>query len=93
MPTVNRTIIRATARPEDLIPAFLTELFKVDPKQAARILNEVFADLPESYLRSEPAVLILHDLVDLLDANAPSGYYFGVTEGDSSDYGFWELPE
>lgn len=86
MPTVNCTITHTTNRPEDLIPALLTELFKVDPKQAARLLNEIFADLPESYLRSEPADLILHDLVDLLDANAPSGYYFGVTEGDSSGW-------
>lgn len=31
----------------------------------------------------------LADLIDLLNAFAPRGHYFGAHEGDGSDFGFW----
>jgi len=36
---------------------------------------------------------ILDELFDLLNDNAPEGYYFGAQEGDGACFGFWSIEE
>lgn len=36
---------------------------------------------------------MLDRITDLLNEISPAGYYFGTTEGDGSDFGFWYIPD
>lgn len=46
-----------------------------------------------TYDNPEAACNVIDDLFDLLDDLAPNGYYFGATDGDGSDFGFWTICE
>jgi len=93
------TIIRATHRPQDLIPAFVECLrFTCNRPDLAEDINK---DIPKAAIGNddhpwwgsvECAWILNEDLFELLAAHAPSGYYFGAHEGDGSDFGFWALP-
>ena len=81
-PPTNQTIIRATLRPEDLIPTFVELLLEVNPwavLETALIWGRMFT----------------HEVVDILmvslDEVAPEGFYFGAHPGDGSDFGYWRL--
>ena len=43
-----------------------------------------------TYADQEAAGYVVESLFDLLDDLAPEGHYFGATEGDGSDFGFWQ---
>ena len=89
------TVSHATARWEDLIPAFTDFLREIgqgnvfskeecpNHQQAERSVGTVYADLDE----------ILSDLFDAIDDYVPEGYYFGAHPGDGSDYGIWPVEE
>lgn len=95
------TVIHGTLRSEDLIPKFadtLDHLIKLnDEANAWTIDAEGIESLKQSVeiarnfkdFESDDAF----DLVDMLEDNlqnfAPEGAYFGTTEGDGSDFGFW----
>lgn len=90
------TISRATLRPQDLIPAFLG-VIKETPEYV-QLMNVVPAyaleDDDSVWWHSEDAMYFLNEtLWDVLNSYAPEGYYFGSTDGDGSDYGFWKLTE
>ena len=86
------TVISGTLRPEDLIPAFASEL---------RFLSEVSAEPWEWLLEaadgadyeSESAVELIRELANALNEFAPEGAYFGAHPGDGTDFGFWMLEE
>jgi hypothetical protein len=84
---LNQTISHGTMRPEDLIPKFLEILEKLNPKisESAKRWNELAIQEVQSQFLSE--------LFDLLDQEAPEGFYFGSHPGDGSDYGFWQMEE
>jgi len=91
-------VIHATHRPQDLIPAFLTELQSLD----AGDYRQVREDYPEynytlkdddPFWDSEAAAYMIDVLFDYLDNYAPEGHYFGAHVGDGSDFGFWEHEE
>jgi len=92
------TISHGTLRNEDLIPAFLEELRRVDPASAGQftddgdprtdILWENIADIPDHL--QEFASEMVSELIETLNDAAPEGMYFGALEGDASDFGFWE---
>jgi hypothetical protein len=96
------TVIAGTMRIEDLIPAFLDELERIDPFEAASLAEE-FADLlarvadaPDTATRasvfaSDDAAALLEALFDALDERAPDGAYFGAHPGDGADFGFWPV--
>lgn len=85
------TVIHATLRSEDLIPAFLDTLRFHDRKAAARV-NASYQ--PErrrvGFYETELAMFMVEDLFNALNDIAPAGHYFGAHPGDGSDFGFWE---
>ena len=99
------TVIHATHRPEDLIPAFSQKLKELDTDnkhaslikdcdRMAKILSVLDRNRqsPNDNTR-EMASDLVEELFDALDSLSPPGYYFGATEGDGSDFGFWKNPE
>ena len=84
---LNQTISHGTMRPEDLIPKFLEVLEELNPEisESAKRWNELAIQEVQSQFLSE--------LFDLLNEEAPEGFYFGSHPGDGSDYGFWQMEE
>lgn len=84
------TVIHATLRHEDLIPAFCDEIRRLTTR-TPDIVYEAEMFLQGDHEQSgqdDIAVEIVHELVDQLNDIAPEGYYFGAHEGDGSDFGF-----
>ena len=83
------TVIRATLRNQDLLPAFLQELKRIGgeiPQEVPR----AWPDEDAEYWISEQAVWDGNDLIIALNDLAPEGWYFGPHPGDGSDFGFWQ---
>ena len=97
------TVIHATLRHEDLIPAFLEFLEKMgentivpihlwlELEKRAKGLKAEVDELKD--LDSEEGFWVLEGLYDAINEFLPEGYYFGATEGDGSDFGVWEIEE
>ena len=86
------TIIRATHRTEDLIPAFTDELERLDDEGKYKdLIKEArnFQNLSEE----EQSFLLNEQLFDALNDFAPDNAYFGAHPGDGSDFGYWESEE
>lgn len=90
------TISHATMRNEDLIPAFIEELDRIDTKrQFKEVLKEgkkiirKCSKNGDLWNSEEITEFLNEDLWNALDSFSPSCCYFGSTEGDGSDYGFW----
>lgn len=82
------TVIHATLRTEDLIPAFTEELKTLDEKNQYKELIddcEHFRD----YEPEEQDEMLNESLFDALNSFAPEYCYFGAHQGDGSDFGFW----
>lgn len=91
------TLIHATLRPEDLIPAFWSKLQELSP-QMASALPAAWPELTAPNLEREIADMdeaqtLVNELQDHLNECAPEGWYFGAIEGDGSDFGFWRTEE
>jgi hypothetical protein len=101
-PTIG-TIIHATHRPQDLIPAFLHEFKRLDRGWYDKFIRRIAKDDRElayylsgtgicdehSFWQSDLCSDILADLFDCLDVMAPSYAYFGSHPGNGSDFGYW----
>jgi len=93
------TIIHATMITQDLIPAFLDELNRVNPMGYAQMM--VNNAMPPSYAMDDDedewwddeAYSYLEMLFDALDEESPEGFYFGAHPGDGSDYGYWKTED
>ena len=94
------TVIHATMRTEDLIPAFMAVLTDCNPAKAFELkennpnlksaLHNKAAGIPDPWWESEEATFLLNeDLFDAMQDIAPEGHTFGSHPGDGSDYGFW----
>ena len=93
------TLIHGTHRNEDLIPAFMSELFRNDHQKARKIwtsslnllkaLCDQKAGIETNWWDSEEATEICMELQDALQDYAPEGHYFGSHIGDGSDFGYW----
>jgi len=90
------TVSHGTMKNEDLIPSFIDELKRIDIKrefkevikEGNKIIRKCSKD--ENLWNSEDNTIFLNeDLWNALDSFSPSCCYFGSTEGDGSDYGFW----
>lgn len=98
------TVIHATLRVEDLIPAFWKELERIDPDAAHKERDRgVYAEeIQEATLFSlkevseitsdmrEAMLEAAEHLENELTIRAPEGMYFGTYPGDASDYGWWK---
>lgn len=92
------SVIHATLKPQDLIPAFLDVVVEIAPEHYEGMMSASFGPIP-SYVQdegdssewwnSEDASHLLESLFDVLNNHAPDGYYFGAHPGDGSDFGFW----
>lgn len=92
------TVIHGTFRPQDLIPAFLSELRERSPEAYSQIVSTPFGAVPayvmdegenDPWWGSEEAQFLIEELIGALNEAAPEGHYFGAHEGDGSDFGFW----
>jgi hypothetical protein len=91
------SVSHATMRTWDLLNAFigpLAELGGEDDKALVMETREMLSHGEYSVEygdHAEDASGLLDTLFDALDSLSPDGMYFGATEGDGSDYGFWPL--
>ena len=89
------SVSHGTMREEDLIPEFtwlLRDLAKrAGRKDHVRLADEIDKRAEaEGYYESEEAGWDLNEsLFPALEEYAPPYAYFGASEGDGSDYGFW----
>lgn len=94
------TLIHATMRNCDLVPAFLDAL--KDTVEHEQIMTEASGansnlnvitdkDAADNDPRwnSEDISFLLEEIFDVLNAYAPDGYYFGAHPDNDSDLGYW----
>lgn len=81
------TISHGTLRTEDLLSAFLPYLDEssIVYGEALDMLQTLQSGADETEESSE----VLQSVMDAMESLAPAGMYFGNTEGDGSDFGFW----
>lgn len=92
---LDQTVIHATLRLQDLVPAFLEVLKDVPeyPKIKGWFPDEALENDEHPFWDSDDCHFDYEMLFWSLEQNAPEGYYFGTTEGNGSDFGFWRVPE
>jgi hypothetical protein len=89
----------ATLRPEDLLPSFWTAVESLAQLagKPSPIAADTLADLErlggedsrEDAWNDELACQLIEELADALQDLAPTGFYFGASEGDAACFGFW----
>ena len=82
------TVIHGTHLIEDILPALLNVLKQELNKVQFRTITRQIKRARKEGLLEE---LVWEDLFNAMKTIAPKGYYFGATEGDGSDFGFWEI--
>jgi len=82
----NTTISWGTMVSEDIVDKILTFAIEIDDEKLQELCDEFFEEEDEEiqdYILNE-------DIWDYMNEIAPEGCYFGGSEGDGCDYGFWE---
>ena len=92
------TVSHATLRTQDLADSFLAVLKQFDEPKYNEIESEypLFTDSEDEseYWQSEESSWVLNGvLFDAMNDIAAPYTYFGATEGDGSDFGFWPAIE
>jgi len=101
------TVSHGTLRSEDLILAFSQELEQllsankpymskeeyVNRLTLIKEVEDLIEDDSEDKWETVEADDLTLELMDSLNEFAPDGYYFGVIDGDGSDFGFWKSEE
>ena len=95
---LDTSVIHATHRPQDLIPAFIGVLKDTAEYAQMMVSNAIPAyalegDDAEWWYSDECSYFLNETLFDTLDSYAPEGYYFGAHPGDGSDFGYWKCEE
>ena len=97
---LGETLIHATLRSCDLVPAFLNAI--VDTPEYEQIIlslnganhnlnviTDPTATENDERWASEDVTMLLQELFEVLDNYAPEGYHFSSHPGDGSDFGYW----
>jgi len=93
------SVSSGTMRPEDLIPAFYSELesqakrskyvaYK-NRREHLKLLKEIQKRFKKGTCTEETDDSELSDLFDALNEYAGPYFYFGAHPGDGADYGYW----
>ncbi len=88
---LDRSLCWGTLVPKDLFHAFIRVCALLDIKLDEKFYGDL-DPFAEDYSDEEWSDL-WEQMCIHLEYNAPEGYYFGTSEGDGSDFGFWEFPE
>ena len=91
---LDHSVSHGTLRTYDLTMAFI-DVIRNTPEYRQLMINRAipdyaFDDEDAFFWDSEEAYWLLHELIETCDIYAPEGYYFGCTEGDASDFGYWK---
>jgi hypothetical protein len=81
------SISTGTLNPEHLIPVFEKELERVNPD-----LYRITKALAEANYEGGP-IEYCNELFEALQLAAPTGFYFGSSDGDGADIGWWRTEE
>src|SRR5271155_3178057 len=86
------SIISATLREQDLIPAFegVLDSAGVEYERPASVDKLLLGQFLTDEEMGETAFYLNETLFDLLNDIAPEGTVFGSHPGDGADFGFWE---
>lgn len=85
VPIIPGTVIEGTLRPAPLLCAFLEELKRFNPGEAAAFAAQWHNEHDE-----QDAVAAL---IDTINDYGPEGWYFGAHPGDGADFGWWEVED
>lgn len=95
-PTPNTSVSHGTLKTDDLVAAFLNELWKFDEMSDydtdLRERAAAWLDSPEPRDDDEGDCLRI-ELADALQEHAPPYTIFEANEGDGSDFGWWACVE
>lgn len=86
------SISHGTMRPIDLVDTFADELRSLDTEESHKELIaecDAWLESDGDDIDEETGSELVEKLFDALNEFAPSYCYFGASEGDGSDYGFW----
>ena len=88
------TVISATIREEDLVPAFMSELERHNPKAWAYLEQDRADAMRHGGFNGDAMSYFFNDqLFDAMQTIAPRGTYFGSHPGDGADWGFWSVKD
>lgn len=89
------TVSHGTLRTQDLIKAFANELVGLGVvlsdthKEEIEYVLTTYTEGREYSFNEGVPEFVLYELIEELERAAPLYCYFGTTEGDGSDFGFW----
>ena len=87
----DRAVSSGTLKSEDLIPKFLGVLKTYGKDKYDKYIKENPEVEDWKNLDEETMGWVVDELTDLLNEIAPDGCYFGASEGDGADFGFWSM--
>jgi hypothetical protein len=89
------SVISATLREQDLIPAFegVLDIADVEYDRPASVDKLLLSQALTDEEMEEVGFYLNETLFDLLNEIAPEGTFFGSHPGDGTDFGFWENEE
>lgn len=87
----DRSVSSGTLKSDDLIPKFLGVLKTYGKDKYDKYIKENPEVEDWENLDEETMGWVVDELTDLLNEIAPDGCYFGASEGDGADFGFWSM--
>lgn len=87
----DRSVSSGTLKSDDLIPKFLGVLKTYGKDKYDKYIKENPEVEDWENLDEETMSWVVDELTDLLNEIAPDGCYFGASEGDGADFGFWSM--